>query len=155
MTEVDTATEPDWDAPLELTVTPAGLFHSLFQTASTVHTGWSSCADPTLIQADLTTMDDASGNYCRMIEQEYVEDGNEELVWHDWLVEIRLGEVLISGHWQLQASAPPLDWNWAAREAETAFEKACVLVGKRVRRTLMVDGPQPQAGTSAQRPRHH
>jgi hypothetical protein len=136
-------------------VTPAGLFHALFQTASTVHTGWSSCADPTLVQADLTTMDDASGNYCRMIEQEYVEDGNDELVWHDWLVEIRLGEVLISGHWQLQASAPPLDWNWAAREAENAFEKACVLVGKRVRRTLMVDGPEAQTATSAQRPRHH
>jgi hypothetical protein len=155
MTELDTATEPDWDAPLELVLTPAGLFHALFHSASTVHTGWSSCVDPALILADLSTMDDASGNYCRMVEQEYVEDDNEEKVWHDWLVEIRLGEVLISGHWQLQASAPPLDWDWASREAETAFEKACILFGKRARRTLVVDEPQAQTAAVAQRPRHH
>ena len=65
-------------------------------------------------------------------EQEYVEEEEPHVLGHDWTVEIRLGEVLLTGHWQIQLSATPLDWQWCAREAETAFEKAAVLVGKRV-----------------------
>lgn len=155
MTEIDDSSEPDWDIPLELTLTPSWLFHALFQTASTVHTGWSSCVDQALVMSDLSAMDETTGNYCRLVEQEYVEDGNDELVWHDWLVEIRIGDVVMAGHWQLQTSAPPLDWNWAAREAEAAFEKACVLCGKRVRRTLQVEEPLSAGGNSPPSSRRH
>ncbi len=147
----DTTTEPDWDTPVQLTSTPALLIHALFGTASNVHTGWSSCVEDTLALNDLVAMDDTTGNYCRLVEQEYVEDENEEVVWHDWAVELRIGELLVTGHWQIQAIAPPMDWEWCAREADKAFEKACVLFGKRVRRGLGVEEANMEPQTPKQR----
>ncbi len=141
----DTSSEPDWDTPVQLTTTPTLLIHALFGTASNVHTGWSSCIDDALALNDLVAMDDSTGNYCRLVEQEYMEDENEEVVWHDWTVELRIGEILLTGHWQIQAIAPPMDWEWCAREAEKVFEKACVLFGKRVRRSLGLEEPRQES----------
>ncbi len=137
----DTSAEPDWDTPIQLSTTPTHLIHSLFQTASSVHTGWTSCVEDSLALNNLVAMDDVNGNYCRLVEQEYMEDDDDEVVWHDWTVELRLGQILITGHWQIQTIAPPMDWEWCAREAEKVFEKACVLVGKRVRRGLGIEEP--------------
>jgi lysozyme family protein len=135
----ETSAEPDWDTPLSLTLTPALLIHALFATANTVHTGWSSCVDNELVLNDLVSMDDNSGNYCRIVEQEYLEEDGDETVWHDWAVELRLGTVLITGHWQIQTTTSPMDWEWCAKQAEDAFEKACVLLGRRVRRGVGVE----------------
>jgi lysozyme family protein len=137
----ETAAEPDWDTPLTVTLTPALLIHALFATANTVHTGWTSCVEETLSLNDLVCMDERTGSYCRLVEQEYVEDDNEETVWHDWAVEVRLGNVLVTGHWQIQTTLSPMDWDWCAREAERAFEKACVLFGRRIRRGVGVEEP--------------
>ncbi len=146
----DTAAEPDWATPLRLTITPALLIHALFGTSNSVHTGWESCIDDTLVLGDLMAMDESTGNYCRMVEQEYTEEEDEEAVWHDWTVELRIGTVTITGHWQIQTVTPPMDWEWCAREAEKAFEKACVLLGKRIRRGIGVDelsyGPEAPNG---------
>ena len=140
----DHSTEPDWDTPLQLSTTPALLIHALFGTASTVHTGWESCIENQLALSELTTMDELSGNYCRLVEQEYEEDDKEEdVVWHDWAVELRLGNVLITGHWQIQLTTSPMDWEWCSGEAEKAFDKACLLFGKRTRRGLGVEEPDP------------
>ena len=138
--------EPDWNTPLQLTTTPALLIHALFGSATTVHCGWSSCVEDALTLADLVSVDEATGNYCRLVEQEYVEEGGDEAAWHDWAVELRLGKVLITGHWQIQVSASPMDWDWCAQAAEEAFEKACVLFGKRVRRSVGVEEPSPDSG---------
>jgi hypothetical protein len=142
----ENSAEPDWDTPLNLSVTPALLIHALFGSATTVHTGWSSCVDDGLALADLVSVDEGTGNYCRLVEQEYMEEDNEEVLWHDWAVELRLGNVLITGHWQIQVSTSPMDWDWCAREAENAFEKACVLFGRRIRRGVGVEDPSPQSG---------
>ncbi len=141
----DHSAEPDWDTPLQLSTTPALLIHALFGTASTVHTGWESCIDDNqLVLSELTTMDELSGNYCRLVEQEYEDDDKEEtVVWHDWAVELRLGSLLITGHWQIQLTSSPMDWEWCSREAEKAFDKACVLFGKRTRRGVGVEEPDP------------
>jgi lysozyme family protein len=141
MQDDETGPEPDWDTPLQISLTPGLLIHALFGTANTVHTGWTSCVDDSLAMADLVTMDEASGSYCRLVEQEYVEDGNEEVVWHDWTVELRIGNVLTTGHWQIQTTTTPMEWEWCAREAEKAFEKACTLFGKRIRRGVGVEEP--------------
>lgn len=133
--------EPDWATPLNLTLTPSLLIHALMGTASAVHTGWSSCVEDSLVLSNLVAMDDSAGNYVRLAEQEFVEDGKPELVWHDWTLEVRIGPVLTTGHWQFEASAHPADWEWNAREARNAFERACVLLGRRVRPTLVVDEP--------------
>jgi len=143
MTKDDDAGEPDWETPLTLTTTPALLIHALMGTASAVHTGWSSCVDDTLVQSDLVAMDDRAGNYVRLVEQEFVEDGKPDLVWHDWTLEVRVGAVLTTGHWQFEVTAHPSDWDWNAREARRAFERACVLLGRRVRPTLAVEDPVP------------
>ena len=145
MQEDETGAEPDWDTPLQITLTPGLLIHALFGTATTVHTGWSSCVDDGLAQSDLVTIDEGTGNYCRLVEQEYVEDGNDDVVWHDWTVELRLGTVLVTGHWQIQTTTSPMDWEWCARESEKAFEKACTLFGKRVRRGVGVEEPNPDS----------
>jgi hypothetical protein len=139
--EVDTG-EPDWETPLSLTTTPALLIHALMGTASAVHTGWASCVDESLTLSNLVAMDDGVGNYVRLVEQEFVEEGNPEQVWHDWTLEVRVGAVLTTGHWQLEANARPSDWDWFGREARRAFERACVLIGRRVRDTLAVEEPE-------------
>jgi hypothetical protein len=77
----------------------------------------------------------------RLVEQEFYEDEEPETVWHDWTLEIRIGRVLTTGHWQVLVSAPPLDWEWNGREAEKAFARACVLIGRRARRGLTVEEP--------------
>lgn len=140
--ETDVA-EPDWETPLTLTLTPALLMHALMQTASAVHTGWSSCIDETLIQSELGAMDDSVGNYIRLVEQEFVEEDQNGALWHDWTLEIRVGPVLTTAHWQFPVAAHPSEWDWNAREAHRAFERACVLIGRRARRGLTVEEPTP------------
>ncbi|MEY6432811.1 hypothetical protein ABC977_10370 [Thioalkalicoccus limnaeus] len=146
MNHDSTPPEPDWDGPLQLTLTPALLFHSLMATATAVHTGWESCIDETLVLANQLALDDAAGHYVRLVEQEYFEEADQENLWHDWTLEIRLGGVLITGHWQSPVGGPPWEWEWQAREAEQAFERACVLVGRRVSRGLVVVEPQSANG---------
>jgi hypothetical protein len=136
--EQDT-TEPDWDSPLQLKLTPASLIHALMATASAVHTGWSSCIDEKLVVSSLMSMDEAAGNYVRLAEQEFYEDEDPEVVWHDWTLEILIGNVLTTGHWQVPATSSPMDWEWNSGEAEKAFERACLLVGRRARRGLVVE----------------
>ncbi|MGQ9660386.1 MAG: hypothetical protein ACUVQI_10050 [Thermochromatium sp.] len=133
--------EPDWDTPLSLTLTPGLLIHALMSTASVVHTGWTSCIDDTLVLTEQVAMDDQSGHCVRLVEQEFVEDDQPDRIWHDWTLEIRIGSVLTTGHWQFPANSPPSEWDWNAREAERAFERACVLIGRRVRRRLQVEEP--------------
>jgi hypothetical protein len=136
--------DPDWDHKLTLSVTPTGLIQALFQTASDVHTGWTSCVESNLSLSDLMAVDEHSGNFARLVEQEFSEDEDPDVLWHDWTVEIRIGEVFVTGHWQVQTSAPPIDWEFCAREAENAFEKAAVLMGRRVRRvTAVEEHPEP------------
>jgi len=135
---------PDWDQPVTLSIVPTDLMNALFVTANSVHTGWSSCVDNALVVDETAAMDERTGNFVRLVEQELPDEEDNAVTWHDWTVEILLGDVMITGHWQIQVTAAPLDWEWCAREAETAFEKAALLVGKRVRRTLTVDrGPEP------------
>ncbi|WP_295449515.1 hypothetical protein [uncultured Thiodictyon sp.] len=134
--------EPDWETPLSLTTTPALLIHALMGSASAVHTGWSSCVDESLALSNVVAMDDSAGNYVRLVEQEFVEDGKPDQVWHDWTLEVRIGAILTTGHWQLEASAHPSDWDWNAREARRAFERGCVLIGRRVRETIAVEEPE-------------
>ena len=153
MKPIDETNEPDWATQIEVNLTPTGLIHSLFATANSVHTGWSSCVDRSLVVSDLSTLDEATGNYCRLVEHEFVEEGDEDDLWHDWTVELRLGEVLVTGHWQIPANSSPMEWEWCGREAETAFDKACVLFGKRVRRGIGVEEPDPQA--TLPKPRRH
>ena len=135
---------PDWDLPVTLSIVPTDLINALFVTANSVHTGWSSCVDKALVVDETAAMDERTGNYVRLVEQELPDEEDNTVTWHDWTVEILLGDVMVTGHWQIQVTAAPLDWEWCAREAESAFEKAALLVGKRVRRTLTVDrGPEP------------
>lgn len=137
--------EPDWDTPLTLSITPALLIHALMGTASAVHTGWSSCIDETLVVSDLVAMDDRAGNAIRLVEQEFVENEQAETLWHDWTLEVRIGALLTTGHWQFSSTASPAEWEWYAREAAQAFERACTLIGRRVRQSMTVEEPTPSA----------
>lgn len=139
MTEEQDASQPDWDTPLTLRLNPAQLIHALMTTASAVHTGYASCVDDSLILNNLVSMDEATGNYVRLLEQEFYEDEDPETVWRDWTLEIFVNKVLITGHWQIPANASPMEWQWNAREAERAFDRACVLLGRRIHRQLVVD----------------
>ncbi len=143
MTAEDNAADPDLDTPLSLSLTPSMMIHALMGSATAVHTGWSSCVDDTLVLSNLIAMDDRAGNYVRLVEQEFVEDEQPDMVWHDWTLELRVGTVLVTGHWQFPVPAHPSEWEWNAREARRAFELACVLIGRRVRRTLSVEDPTP------------
>lgn len=139
----DNATEPDWDTPLSLTITPAMLIHALMQTAGAVHTGWSSCIDEASVLSSLVAMDDHAGCYVRLAEQEFAEESQPEVIWHDWTLEIRIGSILTTGHWQFPVNAHPSEWEWNAREATKAFERAAVLLGRRTRPTIAVEEPTP------------
>ena len=154
MIEAQDATEPDWDSPLTLRLTPALLIHSLMTTASAVHTGYASCVEDKLVVNNLLTMDDTVGNYVRLVEQEFYEDEDPETVWHDWTLEISVGKVLTTGHWQIPVNAPPMEWEWNAKEAEKAFARACVLLGRRVRGGLVVEDPVPMEQPPTRTRRH-
>ncbi len=143
MTPDTEATEPDWDTPLALTITPALLIHALMGTATTVHTGWVSCIDDTLLLSNLVAMDDHAGNYIRLAELEFAEDDQPDALWHDWVLEVRIGAILTTGHWQFPATAHPSEWEWNMREATRTFERACTLIGRRVRQITAVEEPMP------------
>lgn len=132
--------DPDWDSPLTLNVTPAGLAGALFSSADEVHTAWQSCVDPNLVVAESVAHDAHTPNYCRLVEQEYEEDGSEG-IWHDWCVELHIGEIYISGHWRLPTDARGSEWGWSNDEAQKAFTAGCVLFGRRVGRTVYVEEP--------------
>lgn len=133
--------EPDWESPLHLTLSPALLIHSLLASAATVHTGTESCVDETLVVSNLIALERESGNYVRLTEQEFYAEDEPEVLLHDWTVEIGIGRILTTGHWQAVQGASLLDWEWSASQAQDAFERACVLVGRRVRRGLVVEEP--------------
>jgi hypothetical protein len=136
--------DPDWDMPLTLKLTPELIVHALMHNASGVHTGWESCIEDDLIVSQLVAMDDAGSCAVRLVEQEFADEQEPDAVWHDWVLEVRVGKVIVSGHYSLRTTAAPLDWDWHAREAENAFERACVLLGRRVRRGLVIEEPLPR-----------
>lgn len=146
--------DPDWDIPLTFTLTPAMLIHGLFAQAQQVHTGSESCIAPELVLNELTAADERTGNLVRLVEQEYAEDEGDDTVWHDWAVELRIGTVWVTAHWQQPVSASPLEWEWSARQAESAFSRACVLFGKQVRPGLVVLDDFPGAAPDASLRRH-
>lgn len=154
MIEEQDATEPNWDSPLQIQLTPALLIHALMATASAVHTGWSSCIDEKLVVSGALSIDEVAGNYVRLAEQEFYEDEDPEVVWHDWTLEIRLGNVLTTGHWQVPVTASPMEWEWYAAEAEKAFDRACLLLGRRVRKGLIVEEPTPSEQLPPRSSRH-
>jgi len=141
MTEMNSTSEPDWDTPVTFTLTPTAVIHTIYATADTVHTGWESCVDRSLAVAESTVLDEDSDNHCRLAEQEYVEDEMPDITWHDWTVELKIAEVYITGHWRAQVAGSPSDWEWCTGEAENAFSNACLLLGRKVRRGLMVEEP--------------
>ena len=148
MSEYETAIEPEWDTPIGLQVTPRAVIECVFWNADAVHTGYDSCIDPKLVIVDTIAHDDNGDNYCRYVEQEFVEDeSTEDTTWHDWTVELKLGEVFVVAHWRVHVGGSPSDWDWCERESEKAFAVASVLVSKRVRKCIVVDtssyGPRP------------
>lgn len=144
-------TDPDWDLPLSLTLTPAMLVHGLLGQAHAVHTGIESCVDPEAVLNELRVDDRRGDNYVRLVEQEYAED--DESIWHDWTLEMRIADVLVVGHWQQPLNTSPLEWEWCAQQAEQAFSRACVLFGKQVRSGLVIidEPPLPSPEPSIRR----
>ncbi len=131
--------DPDWDTQLTISLTPAVIAHVAFTSAPQVHTGWESCLDPQLIIAELNAVQDETGNHCRLVQQEYEEEGDENIVWHDWTVELKLGQTFLSAHWRTSVTSSGAEWDWCVREAEAAFKSAGLLVGKRITRGMVVD----------------
>lgn len=136
--------DPDWESPLSFQLTPELLAHAVMQTASAVHTGWESCVDEEAILTQIVALGDQGEASVRLLEQELADEDDASESWHDWTLEVRVGGLLTVGHWQVRSQSAALDWEWSAAAAERAFELACVLVGKRVRRGLVVEGPMPR-----------
>ena len=140
MSDYETVIEPEWDSPIGFQMTPRAIIECVFWNADAVHTGYDSCIDPKLVIVDTVAHEDNGDNYCRYVEQEYVEDeAQEETTWHDWTVELKIGEVFVVAHWRILAGGSPSDWDWCAQESEKAFTVASVLVSKRVRKSIAVD----------------
>ncbi len=153
MSESDRDVEPDWSTPLRFTLTPEELMHTVFASADSVHTGWESCVESKLVVAETTALHDQSEGYCRFVEQEYVTEEEPEVTWHDWTVELKVEDTYVTAHWRSDERASPAEWDWCAAEAENAFTAACVLVGKRVRRGIVV-ADIPGATPRTPRTRH-
>ncbi|MBK1650031.1 hypothetical protein CKO36_15860 [Rhabdochromatium marinum] len=144
MKGIDGLAEPDWDSPLQITLTPEQLAKTLMETATAVHTGWESCVQEDVVLNQIVAMDDRGQNFVRLVEQEFADDEDVDVIWHDWALEICIGRVMTIGHWHLRNDSPPVDWDWHARQAERAFQRACVLLGRRARRGLWVEEVMPQ-----------
>jgi len=137
----ESAPDPSWDEPIGLQLSPSSIFSALMHTADSVHTGWQSCIDDSLAQVSSTLVDELTGNHCRLAELEYADQENANENWHDWTVELKLGEIYLSGHWRERVGGSPADWAWCLAQAEEAFTRACLLIGKRVRRGFVSDSP--------------
>lgn len=148
------AQDPDWEKTLTITLTPNMLIHSLFAMAQQVHTGTESCVNPQLVVNELLAIDERTGNHARLVEQEYVDEEGDDSVWHDWTVELRIGDFWVTAHWQQPVTASPLEWEWCAQQAEQAFRQASVLFGKQVRPGLVVVDEAPLAPPTAPLQRH-
>jgi hypothetical protein len=144
--------DPSWDAPISVMVTPAGLLNTVFATAQSVHTAWRTCVDDGMVLTETTVVSEFGGNHCRFVEMEYADEEGAEETWHDWTVELRLGEVILLAHWRTRVNGSPSDWDWCAREAENAFIHAAALLGRRVRRGLAIE--QPVESSRAASTRH-
>ncbi len=138
MTLAENPSHPAWDSQLSLSITPEGLVTALFATATETHTGWDSCVHKDYVINEVTVGDNRVGNYCRLVEQEYGSEKEGNPPWHDWTVEIKLGEVYVTAHWQLPVNALPYEWEWCEKQAAEAFARGCVLFGKRVHRGGLV-----------------
>lgn len=143
-TDFDHSADPDWDSPLNLTLTPELLVHALMDSASAVHTGWESCVDDEAILSQIVATDDTGDAAVRLLEQEFADDEEGTAAWHDWTLEVRFGRVFTVGHWQVRSNAAALEWDWSLQAAERAFERACVLLGRRVRRGPVIEEPMPR-----------
>ena len=150
---MDSSEHPDWDTPLSFTLTPEAIIHSVFATAEEVHTGWETCVNNAMAITNTTAVDAATGNHCRMVEQEFSYDDQPDITWHDWTVELRVGEVFLLAHWRVQVNESPALWSWSTTEAEQAFMHACALIGQRVRRGLVVESSASM--TVPPRSHHH
>jgi hypothetical protein len=150
-----TTEEPDWNSPLLFSLTPDAIINSIFTTAEEVHTGWETCVNAALIMSETTAVDAGTGNHCRLAEQEFSYDDEPDAIWHDWSVELRIGETYILAHWRVMVNETPAMWTWASNEAENAFIAACVLIGQRVRRTLAVENASAVQTPTPPRSRHH
>jgi hypothetical protein len=139
--EPDNSQEPSWDEPVSIALTPGSIFKALMHSADSVHTGWQSCIEDSLIHSSTTMIDDATGNHCRLAELEYSDQENNNDTWHDWTVELKLKDIYLSGHWRERVGGSPADWDWCHRQAEEAYMHACTLIGKRVRRGFVSDSP--------------
>ena len=144
MPDFESGTDPDWDSPLTFRLTPELIVHAVMETASAVHTGWESCVDEDAVLSQIAAIDDTGEHSVRLVEQEFADDDDSNVIWHDWTVEVRAGDVLVAGHWQVRSTSAPLDWEWTLAAAERSFERACVLLGRRVRRGLLVEEPMPR-----------
>jgi hypothetical protein len=139
MSEKTMTDEPSWDTPLTVTLTPSAILNTVFASAHSVHIGRESCIDDALIIAETTIVGDLSGNHCRLAQLEYVDREMADETWHEWTVELQIDHVYVIAHWQTRVTGSPTDWDWCAAEADNAFINACTLLGKRVRRGLVVD----------------
>lgn len=135
----DSVFEPDWSTPLTVTLTAGAIIETVFTTASTVHTGTGSCIDGELVLLEISALGEGGENYCRFVEQEYVEDSEPDSTWHDWTVELKIGATFVVGHWRARTAGSPADWEWCAKEAERAFRHAALLMGRRVGKGLVVE----------------
>ncbi len=128
----DAGLDPDWSTELTITLSAGNIAHTLFSSAGQVHTGWDSCVEQDLVVFELNAVEAHSDNHCRLVELEYEEDDQPGVVWHDWTVELKFAEIYLSAHWRALVTAPGAEWDWCAEEARKCFDRACILIGKRV-----------------------
>ena len=144
--------DADWEAVVSVELTIGAVLDTVFAKAGAVHSGDTSCVDPQFVIAEITSHDERTGNYCRLVELEFREEDEPDVTWHDWTVEICLNGTFIVGHWRVQIGGGPADWDWSAAEAEMAFRLGSVLVGRRVRMGPLVE---PSAFPPATPKIHH
>ena len=150
MSDYETAMEPEWDAPIGLEVTPRAIIECVFWNADAVHTGYESCIESETrdrgIQSPTTTT--ATTTVATSNRSTWKTRPPEETTWHDWTVELKLGEVFVVAHWRvLVGGSPTLTGTGASGSRRRRSPIASVLVSKRVRKYTVVDtssfGPRP------------
>lgn len=139
MTDPTITEDPSWDEPLTLSLTPAAILNTVFSSADNVHTAWQSCVEDHLIVAQTTAVAQMNANHCRLAEQEYADEEVPEETWHDWTVELQINDVYLMAHWRARVGVAQADWEWCTNEAEKAFTLGAALLGRRVRRGIMVE----------------
>lgn len=135
--------QPALDKPLFWGITPSEIYESCIESFETAWTSFESSVDPDLVVSETVARNERTGNVCRLVEEAWTEeDRSDPSSSREFMtmftVELKLGIAMINATWTCSADEGDAAREYLRTAAENTFIKMSALIGKRVRRGIIV-----------------